>query len=254
VNTLILIPTYNELGNLPIIIGNVRRAVPNADVLIIDDGSPDGTGALADEFALSDSQIHVLHRTQKNGLGDAYIAGFSWGLERGYNILVEMDADGSHPSESLTSLINQVTPAEGASLENTPGLAIGSRWIPGGTVVNWPRHRLLLSRGGNSYARVMLGLSVQDATAGFRAFRADVLQAIHYQDVNSHGYCFQIDMTLRVADAGFTIVEIPIEFRERELGESKMSQAIVVEAMSKVTLWGIQRRWRSLFGPKPATR
>lgn len=249
---LILIPTYNELGNLPIVVGKVRAAVPRAHILIIDDGSPDGTGALADELAQADSSVHVLHRLVKNGLGDAYIAGFSWGLSNGYDVLVEMDADGSHPAESLAELILSVTPTAGASLATTPGLAIGSRWTTGGSVVNWPFHRLALSRGGNTYARVMLGLSVQDATAGYRAFRADVLRAIRFEDVHSHGYCFQIDMTLRVADAGFTIVEIPIEFRERELGESKMSQAIVIEAMSKVTVWGIQRRWRRLWG-RPAS-
>ena len=246
--TLILIPTYNELGNLPVIVGNVRRAVPSADILIIDDGSPDGTGRLADEMALTDSQLHVLHRTVKNGLGDAYIAGFTWGLDHRYDILVEMDADGSHPAESLATLIASVTPAPNSALNNTPGLAIGSRWTTGGSVVNWPLHRLVLSRGGNTYARAMLGLTVKDATAGYRAFRADVLRTIHFEDVNSHGYCFQIDMTLRVSDAGFTIVEVPIEFRERTLGESKMSQAIVLEAMSKVTVWGIQRTWRKLLG------
>ena len=246
--TLVLIPTYNELENLPIVVANVRAAAPTADILIIDDGSPDGTGALADTMVAADAQVHVMHRREKNGLGDAYIAGFTWGLEAGYEILVEMDADGSHPSESLADLIATVTPANGASLDETPGLAIGSRWTNGGSVVNWPLHRLVLSRGGNTYAGFMLGLGVHDATAGFRAFRADVLEAIRFTDVDSHGYCFQIDMTLRVSDAGFTIVEVPIEFRERTLGESKMSQAIVMEAMSKVSVWGVQRRWRKLTG------
>ena len=245
---LVLIPTYNELGNLPIIVSKVRRAVPSADILIIDDGSPDGTGQLADEMVRADSHLHVIHRTVKSGLGDAYIAGFTWGLDHGYDILVEMDADGSHPAESLASLIASVTPAGSASLAQTPGLAIGSRWTEGGSVVNWPLHRLILSRGGNTYARTMLGLDVKDATAGFRAFRADVLRTIHFEDVHSHGYCFQIDMTLRVSDAGYTIVEVPIEFRERTLGESKMSQAIVLEAMAKVTAWGVQRAWRKLIG------
>ena len=246
--TLVLIPTYNELGNLPIIVSAVRAAVPSADILIIDDGSPDGTGQLADTMVAADAQLHVMHRTVKNGLGDAYIAGFAWGLDQGYDILVEMDADGSHPSESLADLIARVTPVGDTSLANTPGLAIGSRWVDGGSVINWPLHRLVLSRGGNTYAGFMLGLTVHDATAGFRAFRADVLEAIRFRDVNSHGYCFQIDMTLRVSDAGFTIVEVPIEFRERTIGESKMSQAIVVEAMSKVTLWGMQRLWRKING------
>lgn len=245
--TLILIPTYNELGNLPIVVSKVRSAVPGAHILIIDDGSPDGTGRLADKMAGADPQLLVLHRTVKNGLGDAYIAGFTWGLNHGYDILVEMDADGSHPAESLAALIASVTPAGNDSLDQTPGLAIGSRWTDGGSVVNWPLHRLILSRGGNTYARTMLGLDVKDATAGFRAFRADVLRTIHFEDVHSHGYCFQIDMTLRVSDAGFTIVEVPIEFRERTLGESKMSQAIVLEAMSKVTVWGVQRAWKKLF-------
>ena len=246
--TLILIPTYNELGNLPIIVGKARSAVPSADILIIDDGSPDGTGRLANEMVRVDPQLHVMHRTVKNGLGAAYIAGFTWGLDHGYDVLVEMDADGSHPAESLATLIASVTPLDGTALATTPGLAIGSRWTAGGSVVNWPLHRLVLSRGGNTYARTMLGLDVKDATAGYRAFRADVLRTIHFEDVNSHGYCFQIDMTLRVSDAGFTIVEVPIEFRERTLGESKMSQAIVLEAMSKVTIWGVQRAWRKLRG------
>ena len=243
-----LIPTYNELGNLPIVVANVRAAVPGADILIIDDGSPDGTGQLADTLASADSQLHVMHRTTKNGLGDAYIAGFTWGLDHGYDILVEMDADGSHPAETLSTLISSVTPTGDNTAATTPGLAIGSRWAQGGSVVNWPLHRLVLSRGGNTYAGFMLGLTVHDATAGFRAFRADVLRTIRFEEVNSHGYCFQIDMTLRVSDAGYTIVEIPIEFRERTIGESKMSQAIVLEAMSKVTVWGVQRAWRKLLG------
>ncbi len=233
---LVIIPTYNEVENLPIIVSTVRASTPEAELLIVDDASPDGTGTLADELALEDSHIHVLHRTEKTGLGDAYLAGFAWGLERDFDVLVEMDADGSHPATRLPALISALdAPAH-------PGLAIGSRWVSGGSVVNWAKHRLWLSRGGNTYVRTMLGISTKDATAGFRAFRADVLRNIHLEDVHSHGYCFQVDLTLRVLDAGYGIVELPIEFREREQGTSKMSSGIVIEAMARVTLWGIQRR------------
>jgi dolichol-phosphate mannosyltransferase len=189
-------------------------------------------------MAALDAHIFVLHRTTKSGLGDAYLAAFEWALARDYNVIVEMDADGSHPAEALPALIAAVRPG------SRYGLSIGSRWSAGGSVVNWPWHREVLSRGGNMYARIMLGLSVKDATAGFRAFAADTLRNIHLENVESHGYCFQIDMTRRVRDAGFEETEVPIVFREREHGESKMSGSIVREAMGKVTRWGIAR----LFG------
>jgi dolichol-phosphate mannosyltransferase len=234
---LVIVPTYNELENLPLIAGRVFDAVPEAHILVIDDGSPDGTGEVADRMATEDERVHVLHRSGKLGLGSAYVTGFGWGLARDYAFLIEMDADGSHPPEALPRMIARV-----ARDEDGPSLAIGSRWVPGGTVVNWPTSRKILSRGGNLYARLALGLHIRDVTAGFRVYRAGTVAAMALEGIDSKGYCFQIDMTLRVLDQGGYVVEIPIEFRERELGESKMSQAIVVEAMLKVTQWGIARR------------
>jgi len=231
----IIVPTYNEIENLDLIVPAIRAQVPEAQVLIVDDSSPDGTGDRADAMAQSDAQIAVLHRSEKSGLGDAYLAGFEWALARRFDVVVEMDADGSHPASALPALIAAVRPGTGF------GLAIGSRWVPGGSVVNWPLGRTLLSRGGNTYARIMLGLTVKDATAGFRAFSATALRTIHLENVESHGYCFQIDMTRRVRDYGFAETEIPIEFREREFGESKMHSSIVREAMTRVTVWGFQR-------------
>lgn len=234
--TLIVIPTFNELENLPIITARVRRAVPDANILIVDDNSPDGTGRLADELAVADSNLHVLHRTAKNGLGQAYLAGFDWGMERGFDVLVEMDADGSHPAESLPELI-------GAASTDPESLvaAIGSRWIKGGRVVDWPLRREVLSRGANTYARFALGLRVHDATAGFRAYPAEALRRMRLEGVDSRGYCFQIDLTLRAVEGGIDLREVPITFRDRELGESKMSGSIVFEAMAKVTAWAFTR-------------
>jgi len=236
--SLVIIPTYNEVDNLGSIVARLLAATPGVHVLVIDDASPDGTGALADRMALDDERITVEHRTGKLGLGSAYVLGFGWGLARGYEYLIEMDADGSHPPERLPDMIGQVA----SDLPAAPSLAVGSRWVPGGSVVNWPRHRQLLSRGGNTYARLMLGLSLKDITAGFRVYSAESIRAMDLGDVSSKGYCFQVDMTLRVLDQGRAVVELPIEFREREAGESKMSQAIVVEAMLRVTQWGFSRR------------
>lgn len=234
-SAIVIVPTYNELENLPLVVPAIRAAVPDAKILIVDDASPDGTGARADAMAADDAHVMVLHRSNKSGLGDAYLEAFAWALERDFAILVEMDADGSHPASALPALIAAVRPGTGF------GLAIGSRWVAGGSVVNWPLRRTILSRGGNAYARIMLGLSARDATAGFRAFSATVLRAIGLDSVESHGYCFQIDMTRRVRDCGFRETEIPIEFREREHGESKMHSSIVREAMTKVTVWGFAR-------------
>ena len=247
-SVVVIIPTFNELQTLPEAVASVRAAVPEANILIVDDNSPDGTGAKADALASVDPFVHVLHRSEKSGLGDAYLAGFAWALEHGFDIIVEMDADGSHPADRLGALIGAVSEptVPGA---HYPGLAIGSRWVKGGSVLNWPARRLFLSRGANAYARIALGISVKDSTAGFRAFRAEVLRGIHLEEVSSHGYCFQIDLTLRVLDAGYTVVELPIVFKERETGESKMSKNIVVEAMKNVTVWGWQRR----FGKKTAS-
>ena len=233
----VIIPTYNERGNVEQITTRLRAAVPDAELLVVDDNSPDGTGDIADKLAASDPAIHVLHRPGKAGLGAAYIAGFGWALERGYDVIVEMDADGSHQPEHLPSLVAAADHAD---------LSIGSRWVPGGKVVNWPKTREALSRAANIYTRLMLGLGVRDATAGFRAYRAVTLRTISLNQVESTGYCFQIDLTLRVADAGLRIVEVPITFVERERGASKMSNSIIAEAFWRVAQWGVARRLRQL--------
>lgn len=235
---LVVVPTYNEVQNLDQIVSRVRTSAPSADLLVVDDNSPDGTGELADRLAEEHSRVHVLHRAGKQGLGAAYLAGFAWGLERGYTHLLEMDADGSHPPERIPALVTAAGPGT--------GLAIGSRWVPGGAVRNWPRHRLLLSRAANTYARLVLGIAVRDATAGFRAFRRETLEAIDLDSVASRGYCFQVDLTRRVVATGTTVRELPITFVERERGESKMSGSIVGEALWRIALWGLQERWRRL--------
>jgi dolichol-phosphate mannosyltransferase len=228
---LVIVPTYNERENLPMIVGRLREAVPEAHLLVADDDSPDGTGAIADDLAASDDHVHVLHRPGKQGLGAAYIAGFRWGLSEGFDVLVEMDADGSHRPEELPLLLD----ALGAGAD----LVIGSRWVPGGRLVNWPASREFLSRGANTYARLMLGVPVRDTTAGFRAYRASTLEKIGLDDVQSEGYCFQIDLTLRTIRHGLRVAEVPITFVERTAGASKMSRSIVAEATWRVTLWGL---------------
>lgn len=231
---LVIIPTYNEIENLPLILGRVRGAVPGADILIADDSSPDGTGDLADQIATTDSHLHVLHRPGKMGLGAAYLDGFAWGLSRSYDVLVEMDADGSHPPEQLPDLLERI--ASGADL------VLGSRWVKGGTVVNWPRSRELLSRSANVYTRLVLGLRLGDATGGFRAFRSTALEKLELNEVISQGYCFQIDLALRAVRRGLRVDEVPITFVEREHGVSKMSRTIVLEALWRVTRWGARYR------------
>jgi dolichol-phosphate mannosyltransferase len=235
---LVIIPTYNELASLPAIVKRLRSCVPEADVLVADDNSPDGTGQLADDLAADDTHVHVLHRTSKNGLGAAYLAGFRWGLSRGYDVLVEMDADGSHRPEHLPQMLDALADADAV---------IGSRWVSGGSVENWPKSRLLLSRGGNRYVQLMLGLGVSDATGGYRAYRVSALTVIDIDTVTSQGYCFQVDLTRRLVRAGLRVVEVPITFVEREVGDSKMSGAIVVEALLRVTQWGIGDRAKSLI-------
>jgi dolichol-phosphate mannosyltransferase len=239
-------PTYNERQNLESITARVRVAVPDADLLVVDDNSPDGTGKIADELAESDSHVQVLHRTEKAGLGKAYIAGFGWALERGYDVIVEMDADGSHQPEHLPGLIGALRTDDRAGAD----LAIGSRWVRGGQVVNWPKSREVLSRGANLYIRMMLGMGVRDATAGFRAYRAQTLRTISLDDVESTGYSFQIDLTIRVYQAGLKIVELPITFVEREHGASKMSGNIIVEAFWRVAQWGTASRLGRLRGKR----
>ncbi|MFD4991988.1 polyprenol monophosphomannose synthase [Cellulosimicrobium cellulans] len=241
---LVVVPTYDEALTLPGTLARLRAAVPGADVLVVDDASPDGTGDLADAAAAADPGVHVLHRAGKEGLGAAYVAGFGWGLDAGYDVLVEMDADGSHQPEQLPSLLAALAPAGGQGAD----LVIGSRWVPGGRVENWPWHREVLSRAGNVYVRVALGLGLGDATAGFRAYRADALRAVDLASVESHGYCFQVDMAWRVVRTGGRVVEVPITFVERTAGRSKMSRAIVTEALWKVTVWGARRRAAQLAG------
>jgi dolichol-phosphate mannosyltransferase len=195
---------------------------------------------VADHIAADDDHVHVLHRPGKQGLGAAYLDGFDWGIRRGFDVLVEMDADGSHQPEQLPSLLERI--AAGADL------VLGSRWVPGGSVVNWPRHRMALSRGGNTYVRLALGVPLQDATGGYRAYRAEALEKMGLDHVESQGYCFQVDLAWRAVQAGLRVDEVPITFVERELGASKMSQAIVLEALLRVTRWGAGYRWQQLRG------
>ncbi len=230
---LVVVPTYDEVENLPLITRRLRTAVPTADLLVVDDNSPDGTGELADGLAAADPSVHVLHRAGKQGLGAAYLAGFAWAREHGYDVVVEMDADGSHAPEQLPRLL--------AALEDAD-LVLGSRWVAGGEVVNWPRSREVLSRGGNLWTRVALGLPLKDATGGFRAYRREVLDKVATPAVASQGYCFQVDLAWQTWRAGYRVVEVPITFVERELGTSKMSRAIVLEALWRVTLWGVTSR------------
>jgi dolichol-phosphate mannosyltransferase len=233
---LVVIPTYDEAENLEPVVGRLRAAVPEADVLVVDDGSPDGTGDIADRLAAADPAVHAMHRTEKAGLGAAYIAGFRWAMAEGYDVAVEMDADGSHAPEELPRLL--------AALRNAD-LVIGSRWVPGGEVRNWPLTRLLLSRGASIYTRVLLRYPVRDATAGYRAYRRTVLEDLKLDEVASQGYCFQIDLGWKTWRSGFRVVEVPITFTEREAGQSKMSRSIVTEALWRVAQWGLTSRSRS---------
>lgn len=234
---LVIIPTYNESENIEPIVARLRKAVPQAHVLIADDNSPDGTGDIADRLAAADDHIHVMHREGKQGLGAAYIAGFRWGLEQGYDVLVEHDADGSHQPEQLPLMLEALKHAD---------MVKGSRWVKGGTVVNWPKSRELLSRGGSLYTKLMLGLPVNDATGGFTAFRADTLRGIGLDDIESAGYCFQIDLAWRAVKRGYAVAEVPIEFVERQRGNSKMNQGIVIEALARTTRWGLEYRGKQL--------
>lgn len=234
---LVIIPTYNEAENIDRIIARTRAAVPQAHILIADDNSPDGTGRRADGLAADDDHLHVMHRLGKEGLGAAYLAGFEWGLNAGYDILVEMDADGSHQPEQLPSLLAAVQDAD---------LVLGSRWVKGGKVVNWPKSREILSRGGNLWTRMALGIPLRDATGGYRVFRRQTLLGLGLDNVASAGYCFQVDLAWRALKAGYRVVEVPITFVEREYGDSKMSQRIVIEALLRTTLWGIAHRGRQL--------
>ena len=236
-DALVIIPTYDERDNLDMIVSRTLASGAAVDVLVVDDGSPDGTGDLADGWAAREPRVHVMHRTEKAGLGAAYLAGFAWGLERGYDAIVEMDADGSHHPEDLPRLLGLLADDD---------LVLGSRWVPGGEVENWPLRRELLSRGGSWYTRGALGIRVADTTGGFRAFRASALRRIDLDAVESRGYCFQVDLLWRALQAGLRVVETPITFTERVHGASKMSGSIVRESLTKVTLWGLRRRGRAL--------
>jgi dolichol-phosphate mannosyltransferase len=236
---LVIIPTYNEAGNIATIISRILASAP-VDVLVVDDASPDGTGQIVDLLAATEPRVTAIHRSGKQGLGAAYLAGFAHGKASGYSFLIEMDADGSHPPAALPAMIS-------ALAEDTTGRiggVIGSRWVRGGSVVDWPKSREFISRGGSLYARIMLGIKVRDVTAGFRVYRTDALEALDLATLESRGYCFQIDMTRRMLRAGFDFVEVPIEFRERVIGESKMSRAIIIEAMLMTTKWGFTRVFR----------
>lgn len=230
---LVIIPTYNEIENLPIILKRVTDDAPMVDILIVDDASPDGTGALADDYAIKYSKIKVYHRSKKDGLGGAYREGFKHGIQLGYDTFVQLDADGSHPTDRIPALLQALADHD---------VAIGSRWIKGGAVVNWPFSRKVLSRGGNLYARLMLRLKINDATAGFRAFRKDALLKTGLLETTSQGYVFQVESSLLISRNNLRVKEIPITFVEREYGTSKMSQAIVKEAMLKVTRWAFSGR------------
>ncbi len=234
-----VVPTYDEASNLAWIVARLRRAQPEVDVLVVDDGSPDGTGDIADALAGADPQVSVLHRVAKGGLGAAYLHGFAHALEAGYDVVGEMDADGSHQPEQLGALLGALLEAD---------LVIGSRWVPGGSVVNWPLWRESLSRGGNLYVRLLLGIAVRDATAGFRLYRRTTLEKIDLASVRSTGYVFQTDLVARTLAAGLSVREVPIEFVERVRGDSKMSGAVAAESMRRITRWGLQVRAEELRG------
>ena len=229
----VVIPTYNEAANLAWIVDRLRRAQPDVDVIVVDDHSPDGTGRIADELAAADPRVQVLHRAAKGGLGGAYLHGFAHALAEGYDVIGEMDADGSHQPEQLSRLLTALDDAD---------LVIGARWVPGGSVVNWPLQRELLSRGGNLYVRLLLGIEVRDATAGYRLFRRTTLEKIDLATVRSTGYVFQTDLVARTLHAGLVVREVPIEFVERVRGESKMTGAVAVESLKKITAWGVRER------------
>jgi glycosyltransferase involved in cell wall biosynthesis len=230
VRALVVIPTYNEADSVLGVIERVLAADPRADVLVVDDGSPDGTAKLVAERAAGEPRLHLLERDAKQGLGAAYRAGFAWGLDRGYDALVEMDADLSHPPDRLPALLDGLAEAD---------LVIGSRYVPGGRTVNWSPLRKAISRGGNAYVRLALGLPVHDSTAGYRAYRRQVLEALPVSAVRSNGYSFQVEMAHRTWQEGFRVLEVPITFTERATGVSKMSKRIVAEALWRVGVWAL---------------
>ena len=239
---LVIVPTYNERESLPVIVAGIRSAEPTVHILIADDNSPDGTGEVANGISSADNSVHVLHRTAKAGLGAAYLDAFGWAKTNGYDVVVEMDADGSHRPIDLSKILDELTNND---------VVLGSRWIKHGKVVNWDKGREILSRGGNLYTRMWLGIPLHDATGGFRAYRINALDVMNIDQVESQGYCFQVDMAWRAIKANLRVAEVPITFVERELGESKMDSSIVKEALWRVTQWGIEKRFsdlKRLFG------
>jgi dolichol-phosphate mannosyltransferase len=242
---IMVVPTYNEADNLEWIVGRLRTAQPDVDVLVVDDWSPDGTGDVADRLAAADPRVSVLHRSAKEGLGAAYLHGFRTALDAGYDVIGEMDADGSHQPEQLHRLLEALRDAD---------LVIGSRYVPGGSVVNWPLTRQALSRGGNLYVRLLLGIHVRDATAGFRLFRREALEKIDLSGVQSTGYVFQTDLAYRAVRAGLRVVEVPIEFVERVRGDSKMSGSVAGESLRRITRWGLRERRHQLARARQARR
>jgi dolichol-phosphate mannosyltransferase len=234
-DVLVVVPTYNEIESLEALIGRLRQAVPDADVLIVDDASPDGTGELADRLAADDPQVQVLHRQKKDGLGRAYLAGFKRAIAEGREFVAEIDADGSHDPVALPAMLELAQTAKA-------DLVLGSRWVPGGTVINWPWIRRTISKAGNRYAKTVLRSRVHDLTSGYRVFRVEALRELEFTDVSSQGYCFQVELAWRLERAGCKVVEHPIAFVERANGRSKMHIGIVVEALLRVTVWGIRKR------------
>jgi dolichol-phosphate mannosyltransferase len=234
VRTLVVLPTYEEAANVATVLERLRRAVPDATILVVDDSSPDGTADLAEAAGARLGNVEVLRRPGKDGLGSAYRAGFAWGLDLGFEIMVEIDADGSHDPGALPSLL--------AAVEDGADLAIGSRYVAGGSIPDWPRSRRFISVGGNRYAAALLRLDVKDATAGFRAFRASMLRQLDLPNVRADGYGFQVEMVYRVTRLGGRVVEVPITFTDRVKGDSKMSSRIIIEAFVLVTLWGLRDR------------
>lgn len=239
IRTLVVAPTYVEAPNIELFLETVRRVLPDADILVVDDNSPDGTADLAESKGAELGQIKVLRRPAKDGLGNAYRAGFGYGLDEGYDRLVQLDVDFSHDPQMIPKLLER--------LDDGAGVAIGSRYVLGGSTPNWPTHRKLLSKWGNAYATWLLGLHVNDATAGFRAYRADVLDAIDFRGTVANGYAFQMELAYRLAGWGGRIDEVPIAFTDRVRGESKMSGRIMVESMLLVTGWGVRDRSKRLF-------
>jgi dolichol-phosphate mannosyltransferase len=240
VRPLVVIPTYNESENIERMLHRIHECLPGAGVLVVDDGSPDGTADLVKRVAAELPDVYLLSRTGKSGLGSAYRAGFAWGLERAYDVCIEIDADFSHDPAALPSLL--------APLDEGFDVSIGSRYVEGGSIPNWAWHRHLLSRGGNTYASAVLGLGVADSTAGYRAYSADILRRLDLNRIRAEGYGFQIEMTYRARQHGAAITEVPIAFVDREAGDSKMSSFIVVEALALVTWWGLGRAARGVRG------